>query len=80
MGATQSRTDWTIIGVPTSAGAHHAGQDRAPAALRAHGLAGRLRGSGGSTGSGRPAPTFGTPVICRAPSFRWITSIRAPGT
>ena len=38
--------DWTIIGVPTSAGAHHAGQDRAPAALRAAGLAGRLRAAG----------------------------------
>jgi arginase len=33
---------WTIIGVPTSAGAHHAGQERAPDALRAAGLAGRL--------------------------------------
>ena len=26
-------TDWVIIGVPSSAGAHHAGQERAPAAL-----------------------------------------------
>jgi arginase len=31
-----------IIGVPSSAGAHHAGQDLAPAALRAHGFAERL--------------------------------------
>ena len=31
-----------IIGVPTSAGAHHAGQELAPAALRAHGFAERL--------------------------------------
>lgn len=37
---------WTLIGVPTSAGAHHAGQDRAPAALRAAGLADRLRAAG----------------------------------
>ncbi len=29
---------WVVIGVPTSAGAHHAGQDLAPAALRAAGL------------------------------------------
>ena len=33
-----------LIGVPTSAGAHHAGQDRAPAALRAAGMLERLRG------------------------------------
>jgi arginase len=36
----------TILGVPTSAGAHHAGQDLAPAALRAHGLLDRLRACG----------------------------------
>jgi arginase len=35
-------TDWTLIGVPTSAGAHHAGQDLAPAALRQAGLVDRL--------------------------------------
>jgi arginase len=32
--------------VPTSAGSHHAGQDRAPAALRAAGFVGRLRQAG----------------------------------
>jgi arginase len=37
---------WTLIGVPTSAGAHHAGQDRAPAALRAAGLLDRLEAAG----------------------------------
>ncbi len=37
---------WTLIGVPTSAGAHHAGQDQAPAALRAAGLVDRLRAAG----------------------------------
>jgi arginase len=35
-----------VIGVPTSAGSHHAGQDRAPAALRAAGFVGRLRQAG----------------------------------
>jgi arginase len=35
-----------VIGVPTSAGAHHAGQDLAPAALRARGLLDRLRAGG----------------------------------
>jgi arginase len=38
--------DWQLIGVPTSAGAHHAGQDRAPAALRAAGLVDRLKAAG----------------------------------
>jgi arginase len=38
--------DWVMIGVPTSAGAHHAGQDRAPDALRAAGLAKRLAAAG----------------------------------
>ncbi|HTT53619.1 MAG TPA: arginase family protein [Streptosporangiaceae bacterium] len=34
------------IGVPTSAGSHHAGQDRAPAALRAAGFVSRLAEAG----------------------------------
>jgi arginase len=36
----------TVIGVPCSAGAHHAGLERGPAALRAAGLLARLRQSG----------------------------------
>src|SRR4051794_14131051 len=40
------RVEYMLIGVPTSAGAHHAGQDLAPAALRSHGLLDRLRGGG----------------------------------
>jgi arginase len=35
-----------VVGVPTSAGAHHAGQELAPAALREHGLLDRLRAGG----------------------------------
>jgi arginase len=35
-----------VIGVASSAGTHHAGQDRAPAALRAGGLVDRLRAAG----------------------------------
>jgi arginase len=38
--------DWVVIGVPSSAGAHHAGQDRAPAALRQAGLLDLLRAAG----------------------------------
>jgi arginase len=36
----------TVVGVPCSAGAHHAGLERAPAALRAAGLLDRLRQAG----------------------------------
>lgn len=36
----------TIIGAPSSAGAHHAGQEQAPAALRAAGFLDRLRTAG----------------------------------
>jgi arginase len=35
-----------VIGAPSSAGAHHAGQDQAPAALRAAGFVSRLRSAG----------------------------------
>jgi len=38
--------EWIMIGVPTSAGAHHAGQELAPDALRAAGLPGRLMAAG----------------------------------
>jgi arginase len=38
--------EWVLIGVPSSAGAHHAGQERAPAALRAAGLPHALREAG----------------------------------
>jgi arginase len=40
--------DWIVIGVPSSAGAHHAGQDQAPDALRAAGLLDRLVAAGES--------------------------------
>jgi arginase len=45
-GVAGDSTGWTLIGVPSSAGAHHAGQEQAPAALRAAGLVGRLRAAG----------------------------------
>jgi arginase len=38
--------EWVIIGVPTSAGAHYGGQERAPDALRAADLAGRMTDAG----------------------------------
>jgi len=39
-------TEWSMIGVPSSAGAHHAGQELAPDALRAAGLLDRLGAAG----------------------------------
>jgi arginase len=39
-------SDTVLIGVPTSAGAHHAGQERAPAALREADLVKRLQEAG----------------------------------
>ncbi len=46
MSSPGRKAELVIIGVPTSAGAHHAGQELAPGALRAAGLAGRLRDAG----------------------------------
>jgi arginase len=77
MGATQSRTDWTIIGVPTSAGAHHAGQDRAPAALRAHGLAGRLRAAGADVRDAGDLPGAVFQVDHEHPGARNLSSVVA---
>jgi arginase len=56
MTTSQIRTDWTLIGVPTSAGAHHAGQDRAPAALREAGLVRRLSDAGVSVADAGDLP------------------------
>lgn len=39
-------SEWTMIGVPSSAGAHHAGQDRTPRALRRAGLIDRVCAAG----------------------------------
>lgn len=46
MSDTQNQAEWVMIGVPSSAGAHHAGQDKAPAELRAAGLLEKLRAAG----------------------------------
>ena len=48
--------DIEVIGAPTSAGAHHAGQDLAPAALREHGLLDRLRAGGLAVHDGGDVP------------------------
>jgi arginase len=56
MDAMQSPGPWVMIGVPTSAGAHHAGQDRAPAALRAAGIVDRLQAAGVNVGDAGDLP------------------------
>jgi arginase len=45
-GAAGSAPTVGLLGVPTSAGSHNAGQDKAPAALRAAGLTERLAAHG----------------------------------
>jgi arginase len=55
-------TEWVMIGVPTSAGAHHAGQELAPDAIRAAGLADRLHEAGlAVTDAGNLAPAVFAP-------------------
>src|ERR1700694_4809880 len=55
----------TVIGAPSSAGAHHAGQERAPAALRAAGFVDRLRPAGIDVGD--PGGGVGGAVVLGAP-------------
>jgi arginase len=49
-------SDWVVVGVPTSAGAHHAGQELAPAALRKAGLIKALRAAGESVADAGDLP------------------------
>ena len=64
--------DWVMIGVPSSAGAHHAGQERAPDALRA-GRAGRTA----ARGRGNPSSDAGDlPGACRSLSTVTILAAR----
>jgi arginase family enzyme len=46
MAAPGRRVRVSILGVPTTAGSHNPGQEKAPAAWRAAGLADRLREAG----------------------------------
>jgi arginase len=64
-----------LLGVPTSAGSHNAGQDKAPAALRAAGLAERLAGRGVSVRDFGDLPvTRHRPV---PPGRPWSGSVRS---
>jgi arginase len=64
---------WVLIGVPTSAGAHHAGQERAPAALRAAGFLGRLRAAGITITDGGDLPV--TPFQVSPGPYRNLTAV-----
>jgi arginase len=65
--------NWVIIGVPTSAGAHHAGQEQAPAALRAAGLVDRLRDGGVAVSDGGDLPA--TPFEVGTPPYRNLAAV-----
>jgi len=68
-------TAWTIIGVPTSAGAHHAGQDLAPAALRKAGLVGRLTATGLSVTDSGDLPGAEFAVDSEHPDARNLAAV-----
>jgi arginase len=71
------RSELSVIGVPTSAGAHHAGQDRAPAALRAAGLVDELRSRGlGVTDTGDVAGEVWSPDAVDVPARNVAAVVR----
>jgi arginase len=65
--------NWVFVGAPSSAGAHHAGQELAPAALREAGLLTRLReaGVGIIDGGDLPVTAFQTGV----PPYRNLAAV-----
>lgn len=64
---------FVIIGVPSSAGAHHAGQELAPAALRAAGLIARLQAAGLAVIDGGDLPV--TPFEPGTPPYRNLDAV-----
>jgi arginase len=66
-------SEWLVIGVPSSAGAHHAGQELAPAALRAAGLLARLREAGVEVADGGDLPV--TPFELGSPPYRNLDAV-----
>jgi arginase len=62
-----------FIGAPSSAGAHHAGQELAPAALRAAGLLDRLRAAGLTVTDGGDLPV--TPFATGTPPYRNLAAV-----
>jgi arginase len=68
-------TEWTMIGVPTAAGAHHAGQDLAPAALRKAGLVDRLVAAGVSVTDAGDLPGASFAVDREHPDARNVPAV-----
>jgi arginase len=68
-------TEWTMIGVPTAAGAHHAGQDQAPAALRKAGLVDRLQAAGVSVTDAGDLPGASFAVDREHPDARNVPAV-----
>lgn len=66
-----------LIGAPTSAGAHMAGVERAPAALRAAGLAERLTAAGFEVSDAGDIPVFAFQVDEESPRARNIVPVLA---
>jgi arginase len=64
---------FVVIGVPSSAGAHHAGQELAPAALRAAGLIARLQAAGVAVTDGGDLPV--TPFEPGTPPYRNLDAV-----
>ncbi len=69
--------DWVMIGVPSSAGAHHAGQERAPAALRQAGLLDRLRAAGVTISDAGDLPVTAFTVDREHPGARNLDAVTA---
>ena len=68
-------TEWTMIGVPSSAGAHHAGQELAPAALRAAGLLDQLAAAGVQATDRGDLPGATFEVDCDHPRARNLPAV-----
>jgi arginase len=68
-------SNWVLIGVPTSAGAHHAGQERAPRALRAAGLVDRLHARGVAVSDAGDLPGAVFAVDADNPQARNVTAV-----
>ena len=69
--------EWAVVGVPSSAGAHHAGQEQAPAALRAAGLIERLRAAGLAVADAGDLPAAAFAVDHEHPAARNLAAVAA---
>src|SRR6266568_1448822 len=72
-------SDWVMIGVPSSAGAHYAGQEQAPDALRAAGLAERLIAAGESVADAGNLPVVPFAIDYEHPGARNLPAVAKVG-